>query len=87
MPPCPQLQSGFRLTVATPGRPLQQDQGEKAFTRPRFRPSEGPPWERRRPRRLFLPSHLKSLHFECPSMGVRAVIQAVVVAGLRMVMR
>ncbi len=44
----------------------------------------GAPWERRRPRRHFFTSNEKSLHCECASLVVRAVIQAVVVAGLRL---
>ena len=63
--------------------PFQLDQGEKAFARPRSRSSVGPPtWSAGIPARSSLPSHVKSLHCECPSLVVRAVIQAVVVAGL-----
>ena len=78
--PCPQFPCSFPL----PHPPPLLWTREQAFTRPRSRPSVVPPWERRRPRRHFLPSHLKSLHCECSSMGVRAVIQAVVEAGLRL---
>ena len=80
MPPCPLFPSGF----PPPPAPFQLDQGEKAFARPRSRSSGGPPWERRRPRRHFFTSNEKSLHCECASLVVRAVIQAVVVAGLRL---
>ena len=69
-PPCPQLQSGFRLPVPTPCRPFQRDQGEQAFARPRSCSHVGPPtWSAGIPARSSLPSHVKSRHCECPSIS------------------